>query len=101
MYTVKELLERYYNNEWPKCVNIEVYRYCFLKSRGIHTDVIESLEDNEFSVDEKVSDWAVMTEEDYENSVYANVSIKTDFLEWYGDKDVQVLVIVLPFKAYT
>ncbi len=96
MTTLRELIEdKELTGEW---VDWEAYVYTG-KRHSIHGDFIRSVD--EPNLDAEVDSWELMDEEDYNQSVYANTSVKADFAEWYDDSDARVLVVVLkPRQAW-
>lgn len=75
--------------------------YTILKSKfgtkSFHTDSIHFVDSNEekqfFGAEAK--DFAIMDEDEFNRTVFANVSSEADFDEFYDDKNAKVLVILV------
>lgn len=73
---------------------IESYKSNGLHTRNnFHTDGIEAC--SEGSKLDYVKDFQIMNEEDYSHSINANSCIKTNFEEWFGDKDATVFCVLI------
>ena len=48
----------------------------------------------------EVEHWQIMNEQDYDDTILANSEIRANFQEWYGDKNVVVLCILVKKEAY-
>lgn len=91
--TIKEVKE-HYKGQYVDC---EIYRFNG-SVHNIHNDFIytpDDIENDQYSENEKVVYESLMDEEDYDMTINANSCVTTDFDEWYGDKNAQVLVIIL------
>lgn len=94
---VKELRE----SKKSEYVEMEVYRYNSDKYQRLLTDYIRSLDDKVAiaDLDEcEVESYWLMNEEEYDNTILANNSIRADFEMWYGDHNAKVLVVII--RAY-
>lgn len=103
--TNKSELTKIYNSN-PNAYDVEIYQFRS-PMHSIHTDSITSI----YGKDEDGGDlfddidqlpdrefeaaWMWMDEAEYNQTILANSSITADFAEWYGDKNAQVLVIIL------
>lgn len=61
-----------------------------------HTDNIHPLD--EVDLDMIVTDYEVMDQDEYNNTILANTCEFADFKEWYDDADARVLVIIASTK---
>lgn len=85
--------------EMQECAAVELYGYTG-RNHSIHTDSIESLDDdlnfNElYCTDINEFDFEVMDESDYNSKVLANSCFTADFEVMYSNKNAKVLVVVL------
>lgn len=77
-------------------VEIEFYtRENVNYNHGWHGDFLKCVDEYDISEDTQVDDWELMDEEKYGNSIIANGDITADFNDWYGDKNAQVLCIII------
>lgn len=90
--TIKELKEIFKN----RYVDMEVYE---ANSKGkyyprtFHTDNCRWIDD--YTEESEVGLYELMDEEDYNNSLLANSSFSFSFEDYYGNKDVKILCIML------
>lgn len=90
--TIKDVKELF-KNEFEE---IEVFK---ANSHGryypnrFHTDNCSATED--YSDESEVGLYELMDEEDYNNSIMANINDYARFEEWYGNKEAKVLCIML------
>lgn len=87
---IKEVKEMCKNEN---IAEVEIYQQSLRdKSHGFHGDFIHMIE--EYTDDMEVTNWEVMGEDEYDETVLANGCVKADFNEWFGDKNAKVLVIL-------
>lgn len=91
--TIKEVKE-HYKGQYVDC---EIYRFSG-SAHNIHGDFIYTPDDvvnDQYDENEEVVYENLMDEEEYDMTINANSGVTTDFDEWYGNKNAQVLVIIL------
>lgn len=91
--TIKEVKE-HYKGQYVDC---EIYRFNG-SVHNIHNEFIytsDDIENDEYNENEEVVYEELMDEEEYGKTVIANCDVTADFEDWYGDKNAQVLVIIL------
>lgn len=66
--------------------------YEVYEGNRFHTDYCRSTEN--YSEEDEVETWELVDEEGYNNTILANASPAADFDEWYGDKNVKILLIL-------
>ena len=87
---VKEMAKR--------AADVEIYRFNQQDKyiRGIHTDNISSTDMDIDNLPEEFTGIVqLMNEGEYEHSILANSSMVAAFAEWYGSKNVYILVVAL------
>lgn len=84
---VKEKFEGQYKE-------IEAYKYSGL-NHSINTDTVDGIDLLDVDGCEKVLDYYLMNEDDYNNTLLANSCITADFADWYGDNNAKILVVVI------
>ena len=92
--TIKEMKEKYAG----QFIDVEVYEFTS-KNKSVHTDFVYSVDDytDETKVDYFYSE--LMDEDRYNETICANCD-SADFSEWYDDKSVKILVIILEETKY-
>lgn len=91
--TIKEVKEQY-KGQYVEC---EIYRFTG-SVHNIHSDFIyisDDIEDDQYNENEEVVYEELMDEEEYGRTVIANCDVAADFEDWFGDKNAQILVIIL------
>lgn len=91
--TIKEVKE-YYRGQYVEC---EIYRFTDFTHR-VHSDFIytpDDIENDQYNENEEVVYEELMDEEEYGRTVIANGDVTADFEDWFGDKNAQILVIIL------
>lgn len=89
--TIKEVKE-HYRGQYVEC---EIYRFTDFTHR-VHSDFIsDDIEDELYNENEEVLYEELMDEEEYGMTVIANTDTVADFADWFGDKNAQILVIIL------
>ena len=91
--TIKEVKEQY-KGQYVEC---EIYRFTG-SVHNIHSDFIytpDDVEDDQYNENEEVVYEELMDEEEYGRTVIANGDVTADFEDWFGDKNAQILVIIL------
>lgn len=91
--TIKEVKELY-KGQYVDC---EIYRFRDFTHR-VHSDFIytpDDVEDDQYNENEEVVYEELMDEEEYGRTVIANCDVTADFGDWFGDKNAQILVIIL------
>lgn len=97
--TIKEVKE-YHEGQYVEC---EIYRFTDFTHR-VHSDFIytpDDVEDDQYNENEEVVYEELMDEEEYGRTVIANGDVTADFDDWFGDKNAQILVIMLHRSAVT
>jgi len=77
--------------------SVEIYQYSDFTHR-IHSDFIQSDGELEYIYQlpsEVDCDYELMDEERYNNTILANCGLAVNFETWYGNKNAEILVIVL------
>jgi hypothetical protein len=85
-----------------QAAEVEIYRF-----NQADRYILDIHTDNTACMDMKVDDLPdefngivqLMDEEDYDNTLLANSSMSADFEDWYGNKDANVLVVVLSHES--
>lgn len=96
------LLRDYLKKEIDQAAEVEIFKFTS-RRHSVHSDFISDLLLG-ISVDDIDTDIIplediyiyLMDQEDYNNTVIANIGVRLDFEELYGDPEAKVLVIVLP-----
>lgn len=91
--TIKEVKE-HYKGQYVEC---EIYRFTDFTHR-VHSDFIytpDDIENDLYNENEEVVYEELMDEEEYGMTVIANCDVTADFEDWFGDKNAQILVIIL------
>ena len=91
--TIKEVKE-YYKGQYVEC---EIYRFTDFTHR-VHSDFIytsDDIEHDQYNENEEVVYEELMDEKEYGMTVIANTDTAADFEDWFGDKNAQILVIIL------
>ena len=86
--TLRELIKSH-NSEYT---DWEAYTYTD-SSKRLSTDFIKSIEN--VNLDAEVEDWWLMDQDEYNDTILSNSSVKADFGEWYDDAAAKVLVVVV------
>ena len=76
------------------CANVEFYRYTNNKMKRIHTDYIEYIDDY-VADNAEIEDFAIMNEDDYNHSIYANCGERADFAEEYDNTEATVMIAIV------
>lgn len=97
--SIKEFLEKYYDNDYT---NYEIYAYNSATYERLHSDFIKWIEPDNKGINKKLKkiDWYSMDEEEYHDTIEANVYPQTDFEDEYGDKNAKMLIIVISYEDY-
>ena len=85
--TIKEIEERFKG----LYVDMEVYKNFASNSYGFHTDRIKSVDD--YTENTEVIEYSLADEEEYNETVFANVSSTANFEEWFDDKNAKILLV--------
>ena len=91
--TIKEILEQ----NKGEYVGVEYYKETS-RHHGFHTDYIEPIDEDEVDIDAEYEnvEYELMSEEDYNTSIYANCGEYADFEDWFnashGDKMLAIKI---------
>ena len=87
---INEIIEREQGNYY----DVEVYQPIFSNddyhARGLHGDFVDYVED--YTGTEEVIKWAIMGEDDYNNSILANCCVQFDEIYEKNDKILVILI---------
>lgn len=85
-------------------VQTEIYKFSYRDNFTIHANTIEYLDMDikdltNWMIENSIS--LVMGEEEYNNRIMINSSLKLDFEELYNDKNALIQVVILPYQIPT
>lgn len=85
-------------------VQTEIYKFSYRNNFNIHPNTIEYLDMDikdltNWMIDNSIS--LVMGEEEYNDRIMINSSLKLDFEELYNDKNALIQVVILPYHIPT
>lgn len=96
--TVREIITNV-SSKADNLTTFEIWKYTD-KTERLHTDFIKNI-DGEYSLErlnDFEADYFIMDESEYDKTICANCQA-ANFEEWYDDKNVKVLVIMLAFDV--